>query len=194
VSKKDLIITILIAAVVWAVTHFLFLWLPHKHILSLIIAILGSLLAVTVFSLATKFGLTQRSSFVWAFGAVGSLAFLLLGSSQYNDWESITIDCQANPTVDLPEAYVNLDGLFFWKEKNGFEFRIENIKEDGTGAAKTPFREGFLKKWKIDSIIAGKTRRTKGDRAKEEGRFKYDILCVGNNRRLDPIIQIPRPM
>jgi hypothetical protein len=197
VKGRNIIGTIVIATIVWAVTHFVLMWLPGKHLVSFLIALVGALVVAGIFSLLSKIGLAERLGIVLAVAAVGSVAFLLIGASNHDDWESITIDCSQNQvSVDLDPADVDLDGVFYWKEKYKDDFTIEiieKINDPGPNEKRTPFRGGLFNlgnKFNLQSIKG----RTKGDRAKEEGKFKYKIVCTKTNKILDPIIQIPRPM
>jgi hypothetical protein len=110
-------------------------------------------------------------------------------------WESVTIDCQSNQTdplkpnyaVDPPNAGIDLNGYLFWKEKTGLEFTIQNIKDNGTKKASTPFRTpSGIKKFTVQSSKG----RTEGDRAQQEGVFKYDVYCA-NGKIFDPMIHVP---
>jgi hypothetical protein len=192
-KPKNVILAILVAVAVWAVSFFLFHWTKIHVPLALLVAILGALLTVVILLATKKYELTgDHSTTGFGLVTIGS-AIGIAASSLVVTCIHVNVSCSQQPAYATPDettAY-QFDSIC-WKPSNvnyTVEFKQSNVYGAGNGGRRSPVRKLASAEEEVFVTVLTSASQTRQVNV-PWGYFWYDIKCVNGNH-VDPKVRVP---
>lgn len=187
---RNLVLSLLMAIVVWSISFLAFYWPKTHPLLSLQISILGALLVVIILVLAKHFGVVLSLNRLLAVGLGAAIGLLVASIIIPAACKSVIVNCNNQPPIASPdEVGAYLGETICWQPTTvGYtvEFKQSNTTNPINNGRRSPVRNALGG----EEIYVTVTTAVAGRIVNATGYYYYNITC-DNGNHVDPKVRIP---